>query len=143
MYLIKKYSQLSASDKILLFEASIILIIIKLLIRLLPIRFYKKIFGKQNSEPEIQVSENQSHTLYKISQAIVRSRKVIPWKSKCLTEAIAAKIMLRKRGIASTLFLGINKDEDKMIAHAWLRCGNTYITGRRGMNKFVVLSSFT
>jgi hypothetical protein len=29
-----------------------------------------------------------------------------------------------------------------MIAHAWLKCGEKFITGRKGYQKFVVVSSF-
>jgi hypothetical protein len=42
------------------------------------------------------------------------------------------------------MFLGVNKDEEKnLTAHAWLKCGEIFITGKRGYQKFTVVSSFT
>ena len=142
MNLFQKYYNLSLKEKLTLGEAFILLVFIKMIVIFFPIRWYSYLFGKQQSETEIFISNEYQFKIFKIAQAIVRSRKLIPWKSKCLTEAIAAKIMLQRQNLQSTLYLGVNKKGDTMVAHAWLRCGNIYVTGRRGMNKFVVLSSF-
>jgi hypothetical protein len=142
MNLFQKYYKLTLKEKITLGEAIILLVFTKMIVIFLPIRCYSFLLGKQQSETSELVGDVYQYKIYKISQAIVRSRKIIPWKSKCLTEAIAAKIMLQRRNIESTLYLGVNKNGDKMVAHAWLRCGTIYVTGRRGMHKFVVLSSF-
>jgi len=37
--------------------------------------------------------------------------------------------MLRRRGLSSTLVLGVAKDREKMEAHAWLVCGDQILTG--------------
>jgi hypothetical protein len=51
--------------------------------------------------------------------------------------------MLRRRGAASTLYLGLAKDrETQLQAHAWLRCGERILTGQRGMAGFTVISTF-
>ena len=76
MFLVKKYIRLPASDKKLLFEAFLMLVSIKIMIHLLPIRWYAKILGKQNSEQDVQIVEIQAHILYKVSQAIGRLLRV-------------------------------------------------------------------
>lgn len=43
-----------------------------------------------------------------------------------------------KRHISSTLYLGCNIENGKMIAHAWLRCGKMYVTGGDGSGYAVV-----
>ena len=56
---------------------------------------------------------------------------------------MAAMKMLEKRGIESTLYLGMAKDETgALIAHAWLRSGPFYITGSEGMERFTVVGKF-
>ena len=46
---------------------------------------------------------------------------------------VKLKELLKKKGIASTMYLGCGLDENgKMIAHAWLRCGKMYVTGGNG-----------
>lgn len=47
-------------------------------------------------------------------------------------QAIAAQRMLRRRRIASTLYLGVASNREKkdaIVAHAWLRAGDKIITG--------------
>ena len=65
-----------------------------------------------------------------------------PWESACLAQAIAAKAMLRRRGLPSTLYLGVARDEARRLtAHAWLRCGAEVITGG-DYSEYAVISSF-
>ena len=60
------------------------------------------------------------------------------WESKCLVRAMTARKLLKEAGIHSTLYLGVGKDEGKMIAHAWLRCGQMYVTGGNGSSYAMV-----
>ena len=56
-----------------------------------------------------------------------------PWESKCLVRALTAKKMLNRRGCPCTLYMGVKQTGDgKMDAHAWLRCGDMYVTGGKG-----------
>mgnify|MGYP003171684860 CR=1 FL=1 len=55
-----------------------------------------------------------------------------PWESKCLVRALAAQRLLCRRGLSSTLYLGCGMEEGKMVAHAWLRFGEMYVTGGDG-----------
>ena len=47
----------------------------------------------------------------------------------CLPQAIAAHQMLKRRGIPSTLLLGVAHEDSKMIAHAWVTVGDLIVTG--------------
>lgn len=47
----------------------------------------------------------------------------------CLPRALAAHAMLRRRGIVSQLCLGVARDGQELIAHAWVEIGE---------NKFVL-----
>ncbi|MDR6878664.1 hypothetical protein J2X61_000405 [Bacillus sp. 3255] len=90
----------------------------------------------------IQVDTNRV-TLRQIASAIEIMSKYTLWDSKCLVRAIAGMKMLNRRQIESTLYLGTAKDESmKMIAHAWLRSGLFYVTGKEGMEKFTVVGKF-
>lgn len=56
-----------------------------------------------------------------------------PWESKCFVQALTAKLMLVRRRIPGTLYLGLrNAENGAMIAHAWTKCGDIYVTGGRG-----------
>ena len=56
---------------------------------------------------------------------------------------MAGKAILRTRGISSTLYLGVDLDDDKDLqAHAWLRCGDKVLTGERPSAGFTVVAHF-
>lgn len=46
--------------------------------------------------------------------------KRLPYTPKCFERAIAAKVMLRRRKIQAKLYLGVKREGDKFVAHAWL-----------------------
>lgn len=79
----------------------------------------------------------------RIATAINRVRRVVPWRCMCYEQAFMGKLMLNKRNIPTTIYFGVCKDQqDKMLAHAWLRCGDKIITGKKGMMRFTVVASF-
>jgi hypothetical protein len=138
----KKLLLLNKKDKQLFFEALIILFWVKLVVILFPLRWYSKILGTEHKISNDESTTYLDDIAFKISQAIARGRRVFPWKPRCLCEAVSAKIMLNRRNVKSTLYLGVAKDKGSLIAHAWLICGTKFVTGRAGAEKFTVVSTF-
>ena len=62
----------------------------------------------------------------------------LPWNEKCFVRALTLKRLLKEEGIPCTIYLGVNTDKDGLHAHAWLRCGQIYLTGGNGMGQTVV-----
>ncbi|WP_218576502.1 lasso peptide biosynthesis B2 protein [Desulfobacter latus] len=78
-----------------------------------------------------------------ISWAVRTAARFTPWESKCLAQAMSARIMLKRRGYPTTLYLGLAKKADnELSAHAWLRCGSRILTGGLGHGRFTVISTF-
>jgi Transglutaminase-like superfamily len=51
-----------------------------------------------------------------------------PWmQAACLPRALAAQAMLRRRGVASRLCLGVAREGAGLSAHAWLELGQDWI----------------
>lgn len=99
--------------------------------------------GEKEAETTFMLDELNGESLKEISKTIYIVSQYTFWESKCLVQAMAAMKMLEKRGIESTLYLGMAKDETgALIAHAWLRSGPFYITGSEGMEKFTVVGKF-
>jgi hypothetical protein len=68
-----------------------------------------------------------------------------PWHSACLVQALAGAALLRQRRLPAALYLGVAKaprQPDAIIAHAWLRCGEVFLTGEAGHQTYAVLSVF-
>ncbi|HEX3007866.1 MAG TPA: lasso peptide biosynthesis B2 protein [Bacteroidales bacterium] len=143
MNLLHKYLSLPYPDKWLFIKALCISLVVKIVVVCLPLRWYSKYLREYRTKDSLSL-QNKDELITRITNAVRRSSKYAPWPTRCLVDGITAKLLLQQHGIHSTLFLGVHKDkEKKMIAHAWLKCGDKFITGRRGYQKFTVVSSFT
>lgn len=123
-------------------EACIWLGLVRLAILLLPFRRITPLLGRHMREsPHDDIADPM--LLKTVSWAVQTAGNHLPWECKCLAQAMAAKAMLRCRGVASTLYLGVAKEEEcRMQAHAWLRCGQMILTGHQGMDRFTVVAFF-
>ena len=140
---ISRYFNISREERVLFSRALFLLVVWKAKIVFLPMPAYVKYFGEKGVELNFPAEGNEVF-IKKVQLSIRRADSVLPWKSKCLTEAIATKRMLEFRKIKSTLLLGVAKDEkEKLIAHAWLILGNRIISGERGHEKFTVVQKFS
>ncbi len=139
-----KFFHLSKSEKRIFFEAGYKTLLVRIVTTLYNTRKYASWLGQQHVEtdtiePTIQVREE----ILQVKKAMSRCRYLV-WARKCLVEAIAAKRMLDRRNIPATLYMGVAKDKNgKMIAHAWLRSGNIWITGGRNRHGFTVVGIFS
>jgi hypothetical protein len=60
----------------------------------------------------------------------------------CLPRALAAHAMLRRRGIASRLCLGVARSGSAFAAHAWIEVGDKRIIGGDEAAGFTRLAAF-
>jgi hypothetical protein len=60
----------------------------------------------------------------------------------CLSRALAAQAMLRRRGIASRLCLGVAHKGNTLIAHAWVEFGSQIVVGGTARSRFTKLREF-
>jgi len=77
-----------------------------------------------------------------VSNAIFTASKLTPWRNTCLIQAVSGKLMFKRRGIMSTMYLGVKKNLGEIEAHAWLRCGENIIIGAHNMESFTIVAKF-
>jgi hypothetical protein len=95
--------------------------------------------GIRGEESPAQADAEQYRKAAVISGEIQRICSHTMWESKCLVQALTAGRLLRREGIPATMYLGVGRDETEgMIAHAWIRCGEFYVTGGDGKGLAVV-----
>ena len=122
-------------------EAFILLHLSRIIILFIPFKKIAEKLGKINVETcfESEYSEKIIH----VQQAIQRASHFTVHTSKCYDKALAAKVMLRNRGLSATIYFGLAKDsKDELIAHAWVRSGDKIVTGKDGMDRFNIIASF-
>ena len=143
MKALRKLLNLPGVDIGLLLEAALILGIARLAIALVPFRHIAPWLGVcQSATPAMPLSEERIWLAKRIGWAVHTAAGHLPWQAVCLPQAIAAKFMLRRRGFASTLYLGVSRDDTSFKAHAWIRVGNVVVTGYQDMQRYTVVSSF-
>jgi hypothetical protein len=74
---------------------------------------------------------------------VTRAARYVPFRAVCLPQAMAARLMLKRRGIASTMHFGAAKGEAKPLdAHAWLDAAGVEVTGFPVAEKFAEIACF-
>ena len=110
----------------------------------LPFNRISPLLGKKNISTSVEVERDVLRKAAKIGFVVESISRFTPWESKCLVKAITAQLLLRVLRTPSTLYLGMSKDEsNKLIAHAWLRCGNLIITGASESENFKSVIHFS
>ena len=138
-----RFLRLSSSDRRLFVEAAIWLGIARLCILMVPFRWITPFLGRHMAESPQTTAPEQKEITERISRVVQTASRHMPWECKCLTQAIACKSMLKRRGLRTTLYLGVAKGgEENLKAHAWLRTGDLIVTGARDMDRFIVVSTF-
>ncbi len=100
---------------------------------MVPSKKLEKKWGVRNVESPDDDTQEHYYYAFIVSNEVNRIADKTPWESKCLVRALTARYLLHRKRIATTMYLGVGKDEDgAMIAHAWLRCGKCYVTGGNG-----------
>jgi len=147
MQTVIKFINKPAADQLLYIEATFWLGISKLAILILPFRWIAPFLGTHmaTSDEHDKTDENGTRkTKISVAQAILVMSRHLPWESKCLVQAISGKMMLNRRKVPNTIYLGVAKKENgDLNAHAWLRAGDLVILGGGGLDKFAVVSTFT
>jgi hypothetical protein len=141
---LRKFLALPAGKQLLLIEAWMYLGAARAALLSLPFRRISRHLGRQlNSQDEAISNGPTSVAAREIGWAVELMSRHTSWESACLAQSIAGKFMLRRRGLASRISLGLRKDEaGKLTAHAWLRAGNEILIGGSGHEEFTVLSTF-
>lgn len=123
----------------LVLQATWWLFIANLLLWCVPFRWIKPMlkarWGKQTHPP--------SEPVVTLGRIIRKVAHRAPWRTTCLVQALAGKIMLARHGFRSFVFIGVAKDRDQQVAaHAWLKCGDIYVTGGAERAQFNAVAGF-
>ena len=81
-------------------------------------------------------------TVERVAWAVKACSAHVPAAS-CLTQALAAQVLLTRRGYPTRLHLGfIKKDHHPLEGHAWLECEGQIVTGNGDLSRFSTSTVF-
>jgi len=144
-HLLGKLHQLPWPQQRLLLEAGLALALARLALLLLPFKLIMAGLGQRAAPLHTPPAPATHRIAPAIGWAITRIAPRTPWQSRCLAQALAAKLMLHRRRIPSTLYLGVAKADEhpkNLLAHAWIQCGDICLTGAPGQERFTPLACF-
>lgn len=121
--------------------------LMRLALLVLPFRWIAPWLGQHhaNMTMTLLVTEEQENLSRRMGSVIRTLSKYTPWESKCLVQAMLARIVLGYYGIPHVIYLGVNQSgppENPMNAHAWVSAGRCFVTGGNSFRQFGVVSSF-
>ena len=95
----------------------------------LPFRRASKLAARLSAGRDICPADDVAGLLVEVSSAVRLASRAVP-DSTCLVRALAARVLLGRRGVRSEIRYGVGRGPDgRFRAHAWLECGGRVIVG--------------
>jgi hypothetical protein len=148
--LVLRFRQIDHHSRILLVEAVACLLGARLALIFIPFPRLARHLGTfvpptdpRAAQAQTVVTPDQIHLAKEIGWAVTRSARYLPFKAVCLPQAMAARIMLKRRGVQSVMHFGAAKGTEKPLdAHAWLDAAGVEVTGYPVAQNFAEIACF-
>lgn len=135
--LLRRFGQINNRRRALLVEAVVCLLAARLGLIFIPFPRLARRLGTfvpptdtRALQARGRTSPDDARLAEEIGWAVTRSARYLPFKAVCLPQAMAARIMLKRRGVESVMHFGAARGEEKPIdAHAWLDAAGVEVTG--------------
>ncbi len=120
-------------------ESLLALLLARLATRTLRFITVARAMGWSPGQASAEISDLDLGRAREVKDAIAAALRVLRFEEPCLAESIAAKWMLGRRGVASTLCLGARirgsaahapklEPDEHVALHAWLEAGDLIVT---------------
>jgi hypothetical protein len=131
----RRFMQLDGSDKWLLLRATGWLLIARIMLVAMS---FERLSARLSVTSHSTQIEPDPNLLERVGSAVSAAANNVPWRSDCFPQTIAARMLLKRFGYASTIHFGVERaGEDVLNGHAWLTCGETVVTGGAELNRYV------
>ena len=132
-----KLRSLSLSEVCFLVEAAAAVVAFDVVFRLFSSKTCLALLGRKQSSQGGQQKVN----LQRMAWLVDVADRYAPGKSSCLRQTAALAWLLRRRGVATSLRIGVARQEGKFTAHSWLETGEGEVFGLSETDKYTPLSN--
>jgi hypothetical protein len=137
-----KWLDLPASEHRGLLEAMLLLAGIRLALWLRPFDAIRQELdrpARRSRRSRSGANEPAANEIMRVRRHVDVGSRYIPGAS-CLTQALAAQVLLRRAGLDTMLRIGVKKEPvEGFKAHAWLECDGVIVVGGEVMPQFTPL----
>jgi len=125
-----KFLALPNREQALLLQAMILLVFTRIGLRTLPFASLRYVLAKLAANKARIGIGAREEIIEQIIWAVDTVGRHLPLFGTCLTQALAAHVLLARHGQPSDLRIGVTRDSDgKFVAHAWLEKQGTILIG--------------
>jgi hypothetical protein len=138
---IKKFISLPKEEKTLFLEALFTSFLIRIYLLIVPANKVERFIQKKSNK--IKPNNNFStETIYLIRKSIKRIAKYSLWRNLCLEQSLTAMIMLKRKKIPYTIYIGAKKNNEQIIGHFWITAQSVEIV-KKGSNDIIILKEYS
>ncbi len=126
-------------------EAALSLVVARL-VYVVPFKWLTQLLGTVAPSPLLAALRDDRERLQalRVSRATTAVADFFPWESSCLVRAVAACVMLRRRGLPGVLHCGVRLDAHApLTAHAWVTCADMAIVGTETAPNYAPIAAFS
>jgi len=133
------------ADHLLVAQVLVLLGVFRLMIIALSFSRLEQLLGERFRESPDEIPAAEQAQVRRVRWAIRAVSSHTPWNSNCFPQALTARLLLRRRNISSTVYLGarFSEENSELKAHAWLRSGSIYVTGGDGSKNHGAIAAFS
>jgi Transglutaminase-like superfamily len=133
---LKGFAALGTRDRRLLLRAFFLVALVRTGLFLLSFRTVKRLAARTRRRAP------RAHSVGRCAWAVRASSRYVPGAT-CLTQALAAQVLLAESGYDSRIEIGVTKDEQRRFrAHAWVVCGEEIVIGGAEAYRYVPLAAW-
>ena len=135
---LSKFSKLDGADKWLLFRATALLLIARIMLAAMP---FDRLSARLATESDLIATECDPKILARVGYAVRVAASQVPWRSDCFPQAIAAQKLLKHYGQAAKIHFGVERVGDNGLeGHAWLTSGDTIVIGDTDLTRYTEIT---
>jgi hypothetical protein len=136
-----EFLRLPPVDRRLLVTAAVLQAAIKLGLALLPYRRLRGLVDRLARTGRLRQLAPPA-SAERIVLAVTRASRVVPGAT-CLPQALAAKVLLERRGHPAYVHVGVMRADDaRVLAHAWVESAGRILLGGGDLAGYTPLSAF-
>jgi hypothetical protein len=133
----------------LLVEAALCLLAARAVLIFVPFPSLARHFGTfvPPSDPRVALRRSGASAEHmamarEIGWAVTTAARHVPVQAVCLPQALAARMMLKRRRVPSVIHFGAAKGADALDTHAWLDAAGIEVTGFPVGGQFAEIACF-
>lgn len=141
MGILRSYWRLPWSQKATTVRVSLMVLGVRAALHVLPYRTVQRWLTRGTRDVSSLVPEVLHARRRRIVSLVTATSKHLLGDKPCLTQALVAQRLLRQQGYDTELRIGVTKEGEELLAHAWLeREGRVVIGGQSSQIRYAPLA---